>query len=87
MPVGTGYGSPTLDYLGACHGQAFAIETKAPGKGLSPRQEGMLDDMANGGITVFIIDGPPGFRLLEAWLRTRKPLVKCRLEITMGRPP
>lgn len=56
MPVPGGYGRPMLDYIGALHGRAFAIETKAPGKEPSPRQQGTIGDMRAAGIMVFVID-------------------------------
>jgi glyoxylate utilization-related uncharacterized protein len=39
MPVQSGYGAKTLDYLLAIRGRFVAIETKAPGKALTPLQE------------------------------------------------
>lgn len=59
MPVPSGYGRPMLDYIGCLDGRAFAIETKAPGAKLSPRQEGMVEDMARSGMVVFVIDDTP----------------------------
>src|SRR5208282_5047456 len=39
MPVQTGLGATTLDYLGCCAGHFFAIETKKDNKSkLTPRQ-------------------------------------------------
>jgi hypothetical protein len=56
MPVPGGYGMSTLDYLGCYRGKFFAIETKAPGKKPTPRQEITMEDMNNAGAAVFIID-------------------------------
>ena len=39
MPVQSGYGSVALDFLHAVRGRFVAIETKAPGKDLTPLQE------------------------------------------------
>lgn len=39
MPVQSGYGAPALDFLLSIRGRFVAIETKAPGKTLSPLQE------------------------------------------------
>lgn len=55
MPVQGGYGSAALDYHGACEGRAFAIETKAPGKKLTPRQEATKRDMEAAGMKVFVV--------------------------------
>lgn len=38
MPVQSGFGSQTLDYLACIKGRFVAIETKAPGKKLTPMQ-------------------------------------------------
>ena len=71
MPVQTGYGSPTLDIL-ACHkGEFFAIETKAPGKHPTKRQDIIIMEMENANAEVFVIDGSEGsYDLLKDWLDT-----------------
>lgn len=56
MPVPSGYGRPMLDYVGAVCGQAFAIETKAPGEKPTPRQEATITEMRKGGVEVFVVD-------------------------------
>jgi hypothetical protein len=38
MPVQTGYGAATLDFLCCIEGRFIACETKRPGKHLTPRQ-------------------------------------------------
>lgn len=54
-PVQTGYGAACLD-CHACHlGRYFAVETKAPGKKLTPRQEATKADVEEAGGEVFII--------------------------------
>lgn len=45
MPVPSGYGRPTLDFIGCYKGRFFAVETKAPGKKLTPRQEATIKEM------------------------------------------
>lgn len=54
-PVQTGYGSATLDCLGCCEGAYFAIETKAPGKHPTARQQLTIEDMRKAGAMVFVI--------------------------------
>jgi hypothetical protein len=72
-PVPRGYGSPTLDCWGAIRGVPFAIETKAPGKAPTSRQDGTIEDMMQGGIAVFATDydGAQGseasYLIIEAW--------------------
>lgn len=69
MPVQTGYGSPTLDYLGGSKGRAFAIEAKAPGKKPTTRQLAIITTMERAGMKVFVIDGDPfDLETLERWL-------------------
>ena len=69
MPVQTGYGSPTLDYLGCSRGRAFAIETKAPGKKPTARQEAIIKEMESAGMKVFVIAGnPEEYEALRLWL-------------------
>lgn len=38
MPVQNGMGKPSLDFICCARGRFMAIETKAPGKTLTPRQ-------------------------------------------------
>ena len=69
MPVQTGYGSPTLDYLGGSRGRAFAIETKAPGKKPTVRQHAIIKEMERAEMKVFVIDGEPvQYEELRIWL-------------------
>lgn len=54
-PVQTGYGAACLD-CHACHiGRYFAVETKAPGKKLTPRQEATKADVEAADGEVFIV--------------------------------
>lgn len=66
MPVQNGMGSPTLDFVGCHFGRYFAIETKAPGKKPTPRQELTIDQIRQAGGKVFVIDGDTSD--LEEWL-------------------
>ncbi len=76
MPVPSGFGAPSLDFVGCCRGHFFAIEAKAPGKDPSSRQEGTREDMMAAGGKVFVIDdddsGDPRIvypiEPLELWL-------------------
>ena len=70
MPVPSGYGRSTLDYLGSAAGLAFAIEAKAPRKKPTPRQETMIEQMEMAGMKVFVINGPDGLDELDRWLTT-----------------
>lgn len=56
-PVPGGYGEPMLDFVGCLNGRFFAIETKAPGEKLTPRQEFIKSNMESAGGKVFVITG------------------------------
>lgn len=56
MPVQMGLGAPALDYLLCVNGGFFAIETKAPGKKLSSRQEQTKKAMEAAGAGVYVVD-------------------------------
>ena len=70
MPVQNGLGSPTLDFHCCFHGLYFAIETKAPGRKPTPRQERTIAEIRNAPCygKVFVIDGKTGYVELENWL-------------------
>lgn len=55
MPVQTGYGSPALDFLLSVRGRFVAIETKAPGKKLTPQQETTKAAIETAGGIVLIV--------------------------------
>lgn len=57
MPVPSGYGESTLDYIGCYRGLLFAIETKAPGKQPTDRQKQIISAIKRAGGVVFVIDG------------------------------
>lgn len=57
MPVQNGYGSVALDFLLSIRGRFVAIETKAPGKKLTPLQEGTKAQIeAAGGVVLVVWD-------------------------------
>ena len=73
MPVQMGMGSPGLDYYCCWYGAFFAIETKAPGKKLTARQEITKEKIEAAGGMVFVIDGTDwSFTRLEIWLDAKK---------------
>lgn len=70
-PVQNGMGEPTLDCNGCVRilprvAVRFDIETKAPGKRPTPRQELTIERMRKAGSRVFVIDGDT--TELETWL-------------------
>jgi hypothetical protein len=54
-PVQTGMGAATLDCLACAASDFFSVETKVPGKKLTPRQEATKERMERAGIRVFVV--------------------------------
>jgi len=67
-PVMNGMGAPTLDFVGCHYGDYFAVETKAPGKKPTPRQEITMAEMEKAGGRPFVVAGDEGLEELEEWL-------------------
>jgi len=67
MPVQNGMGKPTLDFIGCINGKFFAIETKAPRKKPTERQESTIEEMRKAGAHVFVYDGTNP-EVLAGWL-------------------
>jgi hypothetical protein len=76
-PVQNGMGAPTLDFVGCHFGEFFAIETKAPGKKPTPRQELTMDEMKKAAAKVFVIDGDTSE--LEEWLSDFRRAVNAKI--------
>lgn len=55
MPVQNGMGAPGLDFFCCIEGLFVAIETKVPGKPLTPRQYETAKAIARSGGLVFVI--------------------------------
>ena len=73
MPVVTGWGKRSLDYICCIQGQFLAIETKASGEWLRPDQRQRAREMYDAGARVFIISGRDGYEALEKYLESRIP--------------
>lgn len=67
-PVPHGFGPSSLDCILCVQGQFVAIETKAPGGKLTPRQSGCVGEILRAGGVVFVIDGEAGANKLEKFL-------------------
>lgn len=74
-PVQNGMGAPTLDFICCHNGLYLAIETKAGGKSLTPRQQQTSEHIRQAGGVVFVVDGDASLAPLEQWLLTYKCLV------------
>jgi hypothetical protein len=66
MPVQSGLGAPSLDFVGCVRGRFYAVEAKAKGKKPTPRQNITIMEMERAGGRVFVIDGDT--TVLELWL-------------------
>jgi hypothetical protein len=69
-PVPSGYGSTTLDVLGCYRGRFFIVETKAPKKKPTLRQQNLLNEAERAMARTFVIAGEDSleFMNLEIWL-------------------
>ena len=76
MPVVTGFGKRSLDYICCVRGQFLAIEAKATGEWLRPDQCVRAREMHKAGADVFIISGPDGYGALERWLVKKIPSLR-----------
>jgi hypothetical protein len=56
MPVPSGYGASSLDYILCVGGMFVSIETKKPGGKVTPRQHATARDIRDAGGKVFVID-------------------------------
>ena len=81
MPVPSGYGRRTVDYLGCAKGIFFAIEAKKPGGKPTALQEGTLEDIRRTGGMVFVVDGDEGVAALKRWLDAVMVMVEWRVNI------
>lgn len=61
-------GKPGLDYEGCVNGIFFAIEAKAPGEWLTPRQRYTTVDILNGGGKVFAVSRAEGLDAFKRWV-------------------
>lgn len=71
-PVPSGFGASSLDCIVCYLGFFIAIETKAPGKKPTPRQEFCMDEMREAHGTVFVVDSEQTLALLKQHLNWLK---------------
>ena len=67
-PVQNGMGTPALDCIVCYRGHHIEIETKAPGKSLTPRQIITAEKKAKAGAAIYVIDGDAGCARLDEYL-------------------
>lgn len=68
-PVQNGMGTPALDCIICYRGHHIEVETKAPGKTMTPRQIITAEKKEKAGAKVFCIDGDVGCARLDEYLR------------------
>jgi hypothetical protein len=74
MFVPAGYGkNNSLDYTICLAGHFVAIETKEPGKWLTPQQRLTCRNLLRAEATVFIISGPEGLDAFKRWVERNAP--------------
>src|SRR4249920_1182321 len=73
-PVILSMGKPALDYICSIRGRFVAIEAKAPGEWLTPRQRATARDILLSGGKVFVVSSPEGLAALERFLEAEKAL-------------
>lgn len=71
MPVPSGFGKQSLDFIGCYKGKFFAIETKAGDKGMTKKQSDTAEEMESAGGKVFLVNAVEGLELLTDWLNTQ----------------
>jgi len=64
MPVQTGYGATTLDFLVCYKGVFIGIETKAPGRKATARQRRVIENIKKAGGHAFVVDD---VKQLKTW--------------------
>lgn len=70
MPVQTGLGAVTLDYLVCANGKFVAIETKAPGNKPTERQQITMYNILRAEGTVLVIEDEAGIAGLHLLLKS-----------------
>jgi hypothetical protein len=68
MPVPGGYGKSGLDFNICYRGFWISVETKAPGKKATPRQEATIRNIREAGGVAIVVDGKEGFDFLTTFL-------------------
>src|SRR6185437_818291 len=72
-PVQNGMGEPTLDFVACPWGHYLTVETKAPGKKPTPRQEITIAQVAASGGFVFVVSDDASLARLECYLELMQP--------------
>lgn len=68
MPVPSGYGAATIDYLLCIDGLFVGIEAKRPGGKPTLRQDGVLEDIRRANGSTFVVSDDESLNVLEQFL-------------------
>lgn len=82
MPVQNGMGAPSLDYLCCVSGLFVAIETKVPGKHMTPRQIITRDEIEMAGGLVFEIHDDAEIDTMIAQIELHLHFAKTPTKVT-----
>lgn len=69
MPVPTGYGKRTVDYLLCVNGVFCAVEAKRPGAEPTCRQQAVLDEVEKAGGKVFVVADDESLVEFDRWIK------------------
>lgn len=75
MPVQTGLGASTLDFLVCLDGKFIGLEAKAPGKNATARQKLIIQQIWDAGGRAYVIDDAK--QLDEVMLTEREKLLRA----------
>ena len=84
-PVQSGMGAPALDCYACLAGRFVAIETKAPGKRPTPRQEITLTTIADAGGITLVIDSVDMAKMIPEILNVRSIIPRAQSPGPTGR--
>ncbi len=79
MPVPSGYGVRTIDYLGCIKGAFFGIEAKKPGGKPTSYQENTLADIRDAGGVTFVVNDDQSLAELKRFLDSAMKIVEWRV--------
>jgi hypothetical protein len=79
MPVQTGYGNRTVDFLGCICGVFFAIEAKKPGAVPTAIQNATLERIREAGGMTFVVRDDESLAVLKRYLDFANDRVEVRV--------
>lgn len=68
MPVPSGFGVRTVDYIGFVRGVGFVVEAKREGKDATDMQKLTLQTIREAGAAAFVVNDEESLQRLKKWL-------------------